>query len=208
MLADRIAAEEPRPPARAGDAATVERDRARPARGRHRARRRRRRPSAELQAAIDRLAAADADHRRHPGLQGRASAACSSRSSTCSTTTCSSPSRSLLAATGGSAAPRARRSTTRCARCSPTCARSRSRPRCTPRPRTGAPPSSATGSSAPRPSSPSSSRRRIEQQIADRAWSGYQHAVRRQRHPRRAHRRRRRLRLAADAARRRRPFDG
>ena len=48
------------------------------------------------------------------------------------------------------AAPATRSSsTTRCARCSPTCARSRCRPRCSPRRRTGAPPSSASASSAP-----------------------------------------------------------
>ena len=66
-------------------------------------------------------------------------------------------------------------STSRCARCSPTCARSRCRPRCSPPRRTGAPPSSASVSSAPRPSSPSCSRARSSSGIADRAWSGYQH---------------------------------
>ena len=37
------------------------------------------------------------------------------------------------------------------------------------------PPSSASVSDAPRPSSPSYSRRQIEKGIADRGWSGYRH---------------------------------
>ena len=45
----------------------------------------------------------------------------------------------------------------------------------------------------------------VEQQVADHAWSGYQHQFAGNATPRRAHRRRRRLRLPAHAARRRRP---
>ena len=45
----------------------------------------------------------------------------------------------------------------------------------------------------------------VEQQIADDAWSSYQHQFAGNATPRRAHRRRRRLRLPAHAARRRRP---